>query len=620
MRWWQVCVLALSFVLFVGFGFTFRRVVHGRDILDRGVEACRDQQDPVRQLRGLSQRTHQVLEAATSAGRSEARRGGDFATPPAESFWGPLEAWASEVVRLEPPLLEFLRQPDWSRMAALRNVTDSNGRPCVSGSGDGTEEVNVAGALAGLEAPGLSLAAVRVSAARGCRAMLATVTERVLDGDKQLSSARKVVTLLAELAQPGTAQQRMQQLRVLHTELSSTSDLLSSPIIAGPERPLPLDPAGLLRVRQQLPDSELLALDCLPQTTVQLRRLLAALYDDELAATGMFIRGEETWLISPEIARMAAVLDAFSELEFVKRASPEHCDIKADLASSRWDAGALQRFDAILSDYSKSGQLLKLNAAAKDARAADHREFWMALPDAACGKIVQNLCVELNDTLVPVTTRKLPDLTRLRIQANSLVKAHPIWVQIKRHAEQFGCSEGGFGLAEADRYAAALLRGADDALEQLDTDITDRMSASLGLASSVGLAQDPKVVEAELRRVRLEVSALALGIAEPALAHLSIGKPRASLASGWVALLDDLALPVAGKRGGAMASDGQSGLFAYERLYGEALKRAPRTCELPLEAWSKIVFVKAGMFYDLGREQSAELVRRCAALDSPPQG
>lgn len=619
-RWWQAFVLALGFVSFVGFGFAFRRAVNARDAFQTGAEVCDGKQDLAQALRGLSQRTHRVLAAAPSDDGGGPSRASDHAPSPVESVWRPLEEWASRISQVEPALLEFVRHPTRDRIAALLDASDSGGRACVSGFNGETDSATVAAALQGLKAPGFSLLAARASAARGCQTMFAIVTEVALDGDGQLGSARKVAALLADLAAPGAPQERMRQLRALHRELSSDSGLLSAPLEVGGEQRWALDPSGLIRVRQRLPKSELAALDCLPQTGAQLRRRLASLHENELAATGLFLRGEDGWQLSPEIERMAAVLDAFSQLEFVKRASPEYCDIEASLTMSRWDSGALKRFRAILGEYLKGGHLLRLKAAAREPRAAEYREFWSALPDAACGKIVQNLCVELNDALVPLPMTQLPELTRLRIQADSLVAADPIWAQIRGYARQFGCSEGGFGLAESDRYAASLLRGANDAIERLKAEITDRVGATVAASNGAESPLDGKLIEEELRRVRLEVSALALGIVGPALAHLSRSNSGMSVPSDWVAILDDLALPVAGKRGGAMASDGQSGLFAYERLYGEALMRAPHTCSMPIDAWSNSVFVKAGMFHGFGRELSSAIARRCASNVPPSQG
>lgn len=611
----------LGFFAFAALGFGVRRSVEPT-MPGFSATQCGSRTEQQALVDGLARR---VASALSAKGERAADASARPPVAPEVSPWRSVADWIRQYQAIAEAVATLRRRPSGGALADVQRALGEQPHACFVG-GRREDEV-IVGALEGaLARSALSEDGVGALAAQGCAVVVAAAINRILDRDPRLASARRVAGRLAQLEQPADPQQRLQQLRALHDELSDEHSPLSITELSGPELGPDWGVSAFLRLRSELGEQAPRA--CLPESPARVQRLLAARFSQAIEATGLFNQEQRRWRASPETTRIASVLDAFFRLEFVQRRAPTRCRLSPNSAS-RWDREGLLRVALVLRDYSRGGQLDRLRLALRGRDSSRFPLLWSAIPEAACGKLTQNLCVELNDARTPLP-KDLSELARARLQAASLELTRPIWSEIAVHARAFGCGATSFGLQESERSARELLVVANQAVADIHQSILERISASVEpQTSEPALSQER--IEDELRRLRFELAALTFGLVEPALAQLELlgkvgpsSEPPSDAAAGgtalqrpspqaWRALVDDLALPAALERGGASAAEGSSGVFAYEHLYAQLLSRLPQPCTVALSAWRDGVFDDSGdLFHGYGRHATAELLRACA--------
>lgn len=610
---WRLVPFLLSFVAFGGLGFVIRRSIEPPALLPSAAQ-CKSAHDLKSLVEGLANEVASALATPVPP-------------PNGGSPWEGVAAW----LRLYRPLVaavsELRRSPGPATLAALQRTLGAEPDACLSGSAWPSSEALARVLEQEAATQALSNEGVALLAARGCRTAVERALDETLRADRRLASARSIALSLEQLADPGDPQQRLHQLRGLWTELSSEYSPLAVSWLEGPELGPDWGAAQSLRLTSELGAHA--PAGCLPESPARLQQLLAARFSDALGATELFGQSDAGWQASSEVARIASVLDAFFRLEFVRRRAPARCEISTGSAS-RWDAEGLRRVASVLRDYRKRGQLDRFSVALQDREGSSFPKLWEALPEAACAKITQNLCVELNEAQRALPAKPLPALARARAQAASLEETRPTWFEIAEHARAFGCKPTSFGLHESADGALELLATAKATLDEIQQQALERFSASTN-PKDAEPALSPERLNEELRRLRFEFSAVAFGLVEPALGQLALAGVAASSSEeaakehavaaaneppsieAWQALLQDLALPAAKERGGAPASDGRSGVFAYERLYAQLLSHLPSPCNVALNAWYEGVFDDSDqLFHRYGRHVASELIRACS--------
>lgn len=618
---WRLLPFVLVFLGFAVSGFVVCRSIEPAPPASGGAP-CAAQHELAHVVDELADRVEAELSGGGARDETDAHAALALeARGPSEvtKAWRLVSDWVRRFAEISAVVRTLGHDPGKRALAELQRALGSQLEVCASAE-QGREAIETALRRAAPRQV-LSSEGVALLGAAGCASVVDAALDHILLQDARVARAGQVARGLASLSEPAGPGRRLEQLSGLRNDLAAPGSPLSSGLVGGFDGDF--GASELLRLKGEL--GERAPRGCLPDSPAHVQQLLAERFDRALTATGLFSRSELGWQASPELGRIAAVLEAFFELEFVKRRAPKRCVLGAEPAY-QWDDRALRRVSAVLLDYRRGGQLDRLSATVHSRDDASFPAFWAALPDAACGKITLNLCVEIHDARRALPRDELSPLASARLQAASLESTRATWLQIAEHTRSFGCSPASFGLDESARVARQLLKTAQETLDQSAVEWLTRMSEAINSASADPLSSEQ--VEAELRRLRLEVSALAFGVIEPARDQLRLvgaassspaheaQQPRSAATEpslrAWEALLDDLELTVATTPGGPSASDGQSGLFAYERFQARLLSQLPRPCNVPLDAWQEGVFDDSdNLFHRYGRDASAALQSLC---------
>lgn len=618
-RLWRLSSLLLGFLAFLALGFGVRR--SNEPMAPQLKDArCASEDELQRLLGGLE---HRVAHSLSPEQRAD-RRSRPAVTVEALP-WQAVARWIRRYQAVAEAVVTLRGRPKPETLASLQVALGESPHPCLS-----AEAWASASIAEGLERRpprgGLSVAGVRELGAKGCEAVVSATIDALLARDSRLASAQRLFAHLSGLEQPADSQQRLHQLRALQAELLSEDSPLVVQSLSGPRLGPGWGVSEFLRLRGEL--AEQAPESCLPETPARVQERMEARFLEVIAGTGLFTQQSEQWQVSSEVTRMGSALDAFFALEFVQRRAPSRCRLTNGVTHV-WDRDGLARLAKVLENYQRSGQLERFSTALREREGLGFPKLWAALPEAACGKLTQNLCVELNQARRPLPDESLPELAVARAQAASLEATRDVWEQIAQHASAFGCSANSFGLDESQRSARALLETAHRSLQDMHQRILQRAA---GLAEPrKGESQNaPKAIQGELSLVRRELSAIAAGLVVPALEHLDVlgttdespsRSPNADDAGlvaelhhldAWRALVDDLRSPAAFVAGDRAVPAGQSGVFAYERWAARLLSLAPRHCDMALLAWRDGVFDDSKhIFHRLGRSGSEQLLQQC---------
>lgn len=389
---------------------------------------------------------------------------------------------------------------------------------------------------------------------------------------------------IQSLRRPGSPQQRLDQLRALREDVRALVDVAEQPA--------------------RLPALDELLAPCQTSATDRERQFVEA-RTQRLHATEWFDADRSKLELRPEARRLGEALDAFFELRLIREPPTGPCDLEEEHFDYTWDAGTVLELARTLQVVEKDGLLPQLNEIASSS-SGPLGVALRALPLAACGKLTQALCVDLQRTRVPLSQQGWSKLARLRRRADSLKQAHASLRELERVSGELGCGADAFSLPAADRYARTLL---DFASEELSASV-DEWAQRIVQASAAPPTEGEPFVLAEqgLRSHRLELAALTLSVVEPASAYLTargVDQPQA-----WQVLLEALRRsPELVQRTGASRED-PSGLFAYEQFLGELLLAGSNRCDVALRPWNSQVF---DVGHGLLHEQGARLSRAASA-------
>jgi hypothetical protein len=603
-------VLAFGLSVLVGYGYSSNSSADSRGVTIQ----CEAPLDLLALTSAARKRLGETLRGRTSAPENAvAASAPDAGAGSTSDALAPIQRWAEALPKIERGLFELNEKPSFRSLAALHDALGLELTQCARDDQRWPDDEAVEQLAGSGDVELFDLDWAKATAAAGCKANRAGLIEALLANDRALETARAIAAALAELNEPAPPQARLQQLTALDHSLQRLTEDGEPVSFEQLVARAGLDLDAYESVAHRVGQSKLVDAGCLPQSRQQLEALVVEARDERAAATGVFTRDDGGWHWLSQLSRVQAVLDAFFDLSFVERHSPDTCSLSDVLAASRWEPEALFVVRNALRDYRATGFFARLSGMTAGTKEVAFPAVWAALPLAACAKITLNLCVELNDTLQPMNRATASDLTRLRQQAASIEQTEKVWDDVRAQARDFGCDSGVFGLDAADQFSRMVLDGADEALRQATVDAFADVEAVIERPDdprSKALLRDPA---ARLVLYRREVAALTHGVALPALDVLKPGPSEDQRTQDWQKLAADLATPEARRVGGAPASAGQSGLFAFERFYAELLSRGTHACSVPFDSWRSGVFA-AGQhgFYARARSFASKLEHACA--------
>jgi hypothetical protein len=307
-----------------------------------------------------------------------------------------------------------------------------------------------------------------------------------------------------------------------------------------------------------------------------------------------------------DVLRAHEALTAFFSDKFIRTPAPDTCDFADHAAPYTWDVEPIQQALGDLRSIPDT-LLAELQTTLREAVGTDNEGILSLLPGATCEKMAQIVCHRLRGARK--SQRQASDSGSLRTRAKSLVAAQPDLLKLKDRITELGCTQQEFGLDDSVAYARALI---SEAQAQFDEDGRAFASQLASILSQEGetTGWSGKSTQDLLRVQRLELAALALGVATPAISYLNAYMvPLNPTEGAWKHASEDLArLAADSSPPGPMGS----GLRELERLVGLLLLRRDEACAFIRSPYARGAHQQSsGLLFERARELTDSLVKHC---------
>jgi hypothetical protein len=312
--------------------------------------------------------------------------------------------------------------------------------------------------------------------------------------------------------------------------------------------------AALSALAEELPEPNTL---CLPSSEVRNHfeqwRSEALLEQD---AAGRWQRGHQ-------LNQLTEVVEAFFQLSLMRDLGAAPCSFDSD-ELTLWNVTELERARPLFAELNEASRqrLRALPAIAKgNASQIVAKGFYAA----ACGGLLQRLCLQVTAAREPLSDAARRDVSQLKRASSSFAEASPILLDLNEELARLECGRDNIRLeTNAERLLAEASRLFDEETTQL-AEVLNSVSWQTG---ATGSAEARARLAHFLKLQRLETAALGIAMAQPALRYLTVADAEAGPeAQVWQQTLAELQ----GVPKGSSAKP--SALVALEKFYSQLFLR-----------------------------------------------